>query len=224
METTMELDELKSAWQTLDRHMQQQSALNLHTFLERKLDKVSSGLRRLYWGKILQILFGDALIYFGITSTMRHLAVPHLLACSGFMLVYGVLIVVLGGVTLGMISRIDYAAPVLEIQKRVNGLQRMHIIANLSAGLPWWFLWIAIFVLEAKANLDADLFVRAPEFVWVSVAIGVCGFAASVWFYRRARDARHPHFARALDNIAAPRSLRDAKNALDEITRFESAQ
>ena len=65
METIMDIDDLKSTWQALDRHMQQQSALNLHLFLERKLDKARSGLRRLYWGKIMQILFGDALIYFG---------------------------------------------------------------------------------------------------------------------------------------------------------------
>src|ERR1700759_5167156 len=107
METTMELDDLKSAWQALGAAMQKQNALNLHLFLQRKLGKDSKGLRRMYWGKIAQILFGDALIYFGIISTMRYLDVPHLLLCSAFMLAYGVLIVVLGGVTLGLISRID---------------------------------------------------------------------------------------------------------------------
>ena len=107
------------------------------------------------------------------------------------------LIVVLGGVALGRISRIDYAAPVLEIQKRVGALHRFHIIANLCAGLPWWFLWIAIFVLEVKANLGVDLFVTAPEFVWISVAIGSIGLFASVWFYRRSRDPRHPAAAQA---------------------------
>jgi hypothetical protein len=221
METAMELDELKSAWQALDRHMQKESALNLHVFVERKLDKASADLRRFYWGKIVQILFGDALIYFGIVCTMHYLTIPHLLICSVFMLIYGVLVVVLGGVTLGRISRIDYAAPVVEIQKRVNALHRAHIIANLCAGLPWWFLWIAIFTLEVKGNLGVDLFVTAPAFIWVSIAIGVIGLFATIWFYRRARDPRHQHTARALDSAGTPRSLRDAKNALDEISRFE---
>lgn len=221
METAMELDELKSAWQALDRRLQQQSALNEHIFRERKLDKVSSGLRKLYWGKIVQILFGDALIYFGIISTMRYLTVPHLLICSVFMLAYGAMIVVFGGVSLGRISRIHYAAPVLEIQKRVAGLYRAHIITNLCAGLPWWFLWIAIFMLEVKANLGVDLFLTAPAFVWVSGVIGTIGLFASVWFYRRSRDPRHPRMAHALDDATTPRSLRDAKHALDEIARFE---
>src|SRR5215469_14498650 len=108
METAMELDELKSAWAALDRHLQQQSELNAHLFRERKLDKVNKGMRRLYWGKIAQILFGDVLIYFGILCTMHYLGNTPLLICSVFMLLYGVLIVVFGGVSLARISRIDY--------------------------------------------------------------------------------------------------------------------
>jgi hypothetical protein len=215
METAMELDELKSAWAALDRHLQQQSTLNAHLFRERKLDKVGKGMRRLYWGKIVQILFGDALIYFGIISTMRHLGNMPLLICSVFMLLYGVLIVVFGGVSLARISRIDYAAPVLEIQKRVGTLHQAHVTANLWAGLPWWFLWIAIFALEMKANVGVDLFVSAPAFVWISAGIGVIGLLATLWFYRQ------PRTAHARNAAAAPRSLRDAKATLEEIARFE---
>lgn len=217
METTMELDDLKSAWQTLDRHMQQQSTLNWHLFLERKLDKARSGLRRLYWGKIVQILFGDALIYFGIMAAIRHRDVPHLLACSLFMLVYGALTVIFGGISLGRISSIDYTAPVVEIQKRVDTLHRTHVLANWCLGLPWWFLWIAIFALEMKANVGVDLFVTLPAFIWISGAIGAVGFIATVWYFRR-RKARSAGLA---DDADTPRGLRDAKSALDEISRFE---
>ncbi|HXD84540.1 MAG TPA: hypothetical protein VN599_08925 [Rudaea sp.] len=217
MEMTMELDELKSAWQTLDRHVQQQSTLNWHLFLERKLDKARSGLRRLYWGKIVQILFGDALIYFGIMAAIRHRDVPHLLACSLFMLAYGLLTVIFGGISLGRISSIDYTAPVVEISRRVDALRRTHVLANWCLGLPWWFLWIAIFALEMKANLGVDLFVTLPVFIWISGAIGVVGFVATVWYLRR-RNARAAGMANDTDT---PRGLRDAKSALDEIARFE---
>ncbi|MEP6482840.1 MAG: hypothetical protein ABJB01_00215 [Rudaea sp.] len=214
----MELDDLKMAWQALDRHMQKQSALNTHIFREQKLHKVSVDLRWFYWGKVAQILFGDALIYFGILCTMRYLAVPHLLICSVSMLVYGVLVVVLGGLTLGWVSRIDYAAPVVQIQKRVSALHRFQIIANLCAGLPWWFLWIAIFILEVKANLGVDLIVTAPGFIGISIAVGMVGLVASIWFYRRSRGAGGSRMSSA----TVPRRLRDAKNALDEIAQFES--
>ena len=213
----MELDDMKLAWQTLDRRLDLQNALFLHQFKQDRLDKTRSRLRRLYWGKIVQILFGDALIYFGIMAAIRYRDTPHLLACSLFMLAYGLLTVIFGGVTLGRISRIDYAAPVVEIQKRVRGLDRTYALASLCLGLPWWFLWIAIFALEMKANLDIDLFVTLPAFLWINAAIGVVGFVATVWYLRR-RNARS---AGTADNADTPRSLREAKGELDEIERFE---
>ena len=217
METIMDIDELKSTWQMLDRHLQQQSTLNLHLFREGKLDKARSGLRRLYWGKIVQILFGDALIYFGIMAAIGHRADPPLLACSLFMLAYGLLTVVFGGVSLGRIAGIDYTAPVAEISKRVDTLRRTHVLANWCLGLPWWFLWIAIFVLEMKANVGVDLFVAAPAFIGITGAIGVVGFAATVWYFRR----RNTCLADAANDRDTPRGLRDAQAALDDISRFE---
>jgi hypothetical protein len=221
METTMELDELKSAWQALDRHLQQQTALHRHLLLERRLDQVRANLRRLYWGKIVQILFGDALIYFGIMAAIRYRDTPHLLACGIFTLAYGLLIVILGGVTIGKVSSIDYAAPVLEIQKRVGALHRLQIIGSRCAGLPWWLLWIAIFVLEVKTMLGADLFITAPGFVWANVALGAIGICASVGIYRRWRRAR-PDAVREFEDRSF-RSLADARRMLDEIERFERA-
>lgn len=217
METTMELDEMKSAWQALDRRLQQQSELNLHVFRESKLDKVRRGLRRVYWGHIAQILFGDALIYFGIMSTIHNRDVPHLLACSLFMLAYGLLTVIFGGITIGRISNIDYGASVLEISTRVARLRRSYRASSWWLGQPWWFLWIAIFALEMKANVGVDLFIAAPSFIWGSAAIGVVGFVATIAYFRW-RDARA---AENGDGTDIPRGLRDAKSLLDDIARFE---
>jgi len=221
METTMELDELKSAWQALDRRQEMQSALNLHVFLDSKLDKVRASLRWLYWGKIVQILFGDALIYSGVTSAIRYVDTPHLLACSAFMLAYGLLIVIFAGVTIGKVSSIDYDAPVLEIQKRVGALHRIQVIGSRCAGLPWWLLWIAILVLEVKANLDTDLFVTAPLFVWANVALGVIGILASAGLYRRWRR-KSPESVRKFEDQSF-RSLANARKLLDQIKRFEQS-
>ena len=213
----MELDDMKLAWQTLDRRLDLQNALFLHQFRQDRLDRTRSRLRRLYWNKIVQILFGDALTYFGIMAAIHYRDTPHLLGCSLFLLAYGLLTVVFGGVTLGRIAGIDYAAPVVEIQRRVGALHRTYALASLCLGLPWWFLWIAIFALEMKANLGIDLFVTLPAFIWINAAIGVAGFVATVWYLRR-RNARSDGMA---DGNDAPRSLREAKDELDEIERFE---
>jgi hypothetical protein len=213
----MELDDMKLAWQTLDRRLDLQNALQLYQVRQTQLDKTRSRLRWLYWGKIVQILFGDALIYFGIMSAIRYRDVPHLLACSLFMLAYGLATVIFGGVTIGRIARIDYSAPVVAIQKRVGALQRTYALASLCLGLPWWFLWIAIFVLEVKGNLGIDLFVTLPAFIWINGAIGVVGFIATARYLRR-RNARS---AGTTDHTDTPRNLREAKGELEEISRFE---
>lgn len=215
METIMDNDVLKSAWQDLSRRIERHDSINLQLLRERRLDKARVSMRQMYWGKIAQILFGDALIYFAVTTGIQYRAEPHLLACSAFILAYGVLTLVFSGVTLGKISSIDYTAPVLDIQKRLVALRRLHGIANQCLGLPWWFLWIAIFVLEMKANMGIDLFVTMPAFIWISGAIGAVGLIATLGFLRRRRrrlgDAMHE----------APRSLRGAENALDELAAFE---
>ena len=46
----MELDDFKSAWQSLDRRLQRDDTLKLHELRERKLDKARGSLRPLYWG------------------------------------------------------------------------------------------------------------------------------------------------------------------------------
>ncbi len=214
MDHIMEPDELKAAWQTLGRRIEQSDTLARQLLRERGLDRVRGNMRWMYAGKIAQILFGDALIYFGITTGLKHLATPHLLACSVLMLAYGVLTLVLAGLTLSRISKIDYAAPVLDIQRRALGLVRLQSLANRWLGLPWWFLWIAIFVLEVKANLGVDLFVTAPAFIWVSAAVGAIGLIATLAYLRR-RDARLG------EGNDAPRSLRDARRTLDELHAFE---
>lgn len=213
----MELDDMKLAWQTLDRRLDLQNALQLFQIRQTQLDKARSRMRRLYWGKIAQILFGDALIYFGIMAAIRHRDVPHLLACSMLVLAYGLLTVLFGGITIGRIARIDYAAPVVAIQKRVVALQRTYALASLYLGLPWWFLWIAIFALEMKGILGIDLFATLPAFIWINVAIGVAGFVATAWYLRRrsARSAEMP------DGDDTPRNLRAANGELEEISRFE---
>ena len=45
MDTTMELDELKSAWQVLGRQLERQEALQWQLLRERKLEHVRRGLR-----------------------------------------------------------------------------------------------------------------------------------------------------------------------------------
>jgi hypothetical protein len=219
----MELDDLKSAWQVLDRRLEQQAALNLHLFKQDKLDRMRSSLRPLFWGQILQILFGAATVLFAVSFWTQHRDVPHLLLTGLIMHVYGVATIIFAGVTLGHISRIDHAAPVLAIQKQLAQLRRVYIINGLSVGLPWWVLWVTLMQIVFMNAFGADLYTNLGDWLWGCYASGVLGLLATWWFHRWTHDPRRARLAQVVDDSVTGSSLRKARRMLDEIERYEQS-
>lgn len=221
METTMEADDLKRAWQHLDQRLQRQHALNLQLLTDRQLDKARARLRPLYRGQLVQIAGGGALALLAGSSWPGFVAVPHLLAAGLLLHAYGVLMVIFGARTLWMLNRVDYAAPVLAIQRQLAELRRVRARAGVCLGLSWWLLWIPFAMLVFVGLFRVDLYSAAPRWVLAGMAVGAAGLLASWGLYRRSRDPRRPRLAKFVDDSVIGRSLRDAQAQLDEISRFE---
>lgn len=221
MESTMEIDDFKQAWQTLDRRLERQNAINLRLYSDGKLANARAGLRPLVWGQVLQMVFGVLLMLVAGSFWADHHDVPHLLVSGLIVHAYGLAITILGGVTLGIIGRIDYAAPVLGIQQQLARLRRFYIRGGLVAGLAWWLLWIPLVAMVLMAAFGADLYVNAPSAIWISVAVGIAGLAATAWFHRWSHHPSRPRLARAMDDSLTGSSLRKAQRVLDELAQFE---
>jgi len=220
MNTTMELDDLKSAWQSLDRRLELDNTLKLHDLRERKLDKARGSLRPLFWGQVAQILFGIPFILLASLLWMSQPAHASSIVAGVLVHAYGVLMIIAAGVVLGALREVDYAAPVLDIQKRLLRARTLNIRSGMVAGLPWWFLWIAI--LQVLAGLgDVDLLAKAPSLVWIGYGIGAVGLLATWWFHRWARRPQRAGFGRKMDDSLSGGSLRKALAQLDELQRFE---
>jgi len=217
----MELDELKVAWRTLDRRLEQQNMLSMKLLVDSRLDKLRSRLRPLYWGQALQMLFGVLLVVASAIFWSSHRNVLHLLLAGVCLHLYGVLTIVFGGVTLALMERIDYAAPVLTIQKQLAGLRRFYIRNALIIGLSWWVLWVPFLMLFLMGAYGVDLYARAPSVIYIGVAIGVAGLLALWGLHRWSRGGRRPLLAKFLDDSMTGSSLRKAQALLDEIARFE---
>lgn len=220
MDKTMELDDFKSAWQSLDRRLQLNNELKLHELRERKLDRARGSLRPLFWGQVAQILFG---IPFILLATLLWMSRPeHASSIFAGVLVqaYGIVTVMAAGVMLGQIRNIDYSQPVLGIQKQLLRLRAQYIRSGMLAGLPWWFLWVPI--LQALAGLgDVDLLAQAPSLVWSGYGLGFAGLLGTFWFHRWARRPERAEFGRKMDDGLSGSSLRKALAQLDELQRFE---
>ncbi len=226
METAlMENDDLKAAWQVLNRRLERQDAINLHLLREKKLDRTRSSLRPLLWGQVVQTLFGVPFILLASLLWMRAHALPDGLPASAIVAgvlvqIYGIATVALAGETIRRIRALDWSAPVVEIQKQLASLRRTYIVNGMVAGLSWWFLWVLILMVLAGLG-GVDLLVKVPGMIWIGLGVGVAGLAATAWFHRWSRDPRRPRLAAAMDAAISGASLRKARAQLDELERFE---
>lgn len=216
----MELDDMKAAWQTLNRRLDAQAALNLHLLRDRKLDKLRRGLRPLVWGQAIQIVWGTLIALWGASFWIAHRDVPHLLFAGIAVHASGISMIVLGAAMEALIARIDYSAPVLRIQRQIAQLRMVYVRGGLAVGLPWWLLWVAFLMVALKSLAGADLFLNAQGVVWINLAFGVVGLLATLGFLRWSRV--RPRLARRVDDFNAGRSIVRAQALLDEIARFES--
>ncbi len=219
MDATMELDELKQAWQALGRQLERQEALQRQLLRERKLERVRRGLRPLAWGQALQLLLGIGLIVLGVACWTRNTGVPGLFWAGVLVHAFGVAHVAFAGLTLGLIGTIDYSAPVLRIQKQMARLRCFHGVNAHACGAPWWVMWVLVVVAFAGVG-EAKPVAGTPAWIQASLALGVVGWLGTYawsWIAHRRARAQGGHGG-LVDESGA---IRRGRALLDEIAAFE---
>lgn len=224
--TAMESDDLKLAWQALSRSLERHDALQTHVLLEQRKRKAITRLRPLFWGQVVQTLFGAPFILLAALLWIRGGqsadGLPWTTFVAGVVVqLYGIATVTMAGETLRRIGQVDYALPILDIQKRLAALRRTYVLNGMLAGLPWWFLWVPLLMVLAGLG-GTDLYARAPSMVWTGLGVGAAGLAATAWFHRWSRDPARPRLARAMEDSVTGGSLRRARAEIEEIARFEA--
>jgi hypothetical protein len=215
--TTMELDDLKSAWQSLDRRLQLDNALRLQDLRERKLDKARGNLRPLLFGLALQASLGIGLIVLGVACWHRNLDVPGLLLTGIVLHAFGVLNVAFAGIVTGLAASMDYAAPVLAIQKRLRLLLRLQVLNSNACGAPWWIAWVLVVVGFAGLS-PGHVAGPTPTWIWISLVLGLAGMLATWAWTARAARKREGLYARMDDGADG---IRRSLRLLDDIEGFE---
>lgn len=213
----MELDDFKAAWQLLDARLAKQGALQFELLREQKLQQARRNLRPLLIGMLLQGLLGVFLVLLGIGCWKQNLHVPGLLAAGIALHAFGVLHIALAGIVSGLALSLDYAAPVLSIQKRLRLLLRLQVFNSNACGAPWWVMWVVVVIGFAGLSPDAP---SGPTPLWIqiSLVIGVVGTLAT-WLWA-ARVARKPdRLYQRMDDGAD--GIRRNLRLVDDLERFE---
>jgi hypothetical protein len=217
----MELDDLKTTWQALDRKLEQQRTLSLEVIRDGKLAAARRGLRPLWLGQLVQIVAGVCLMLLFAPIWIARIGTLHLMVPALLLHAYGLLLVVFAVRTLHLIGCIDYAAPVLRIQRQLAELRRWRTRVEWPLfGIVGCFIWIPL-VLVIFSALGADLWALQPKFVYWNIVSGfVCLsilYGAARWAQKRDNEGS----GSALEKYASGRSIRKAQEELDTLARFE---
>lgn len=216
MDTTMELDDFKTAWQTLDARLARHDQLQLELLRERRLDQTRRNLRPLHIGLLFQALLGIGLVLLGVACWKRNLDVSGLLASGIALHAFGVLNIAFAGILTGLAAGINLAAPVLAIQKRLRLLLRLQTLNSNLCGAPWWIMWVVVVI--GFAGLSPTPVTTTPAWIWISLGLGVVGTLATwAWAARAARKPDSLH-ARIDDGTGG---IRRSLHLLDDLQQFE---
>lgn len=221
METaTMELDDIKTTWQSLNRQLEKHNTLNLQLLRDNRSEKMKRAFRWAVTGQSLQLFFGVLLTCVFAPFWIQHRDSLHLVVYGLTMHAYGLSMILFAARDLALIAAIDYSAPVLAIQKQLSALRRQRQIAAQWFAIAGCLMWVPL-TLIVFYWLGADLWIHAPQVVFWLIASGLASIAVLgliVWLARRPGFAR---LRRAIDESIAGKSLLQAQAALDEIARFE---
>lgn len=220
-DTAFDLDELKQVWQSLDRRLARQEALMLDGVRRHRLDGLRAALRPLRWGQRLQIPFGVLVVVWAVWTWRTRWDLVNVRVAAMIMHAYGVALIVAGAQTLTLLGRIDYTAPVVEIQRRIAGVQRWYSLTGLVLGMAWWLLWIPLVMMVAGAA-GRDVLARGPWAIGGYAAVCVVGLALSLWAVWRAERSNRPAIRAWAQLTASGRSLARAERILGELRRWEA--
>lgn len=207
----MELDDLKIAWQTLDRRLTEQNNLHLELRRERKLGLVKSALQPALIGNLIQLLVGLAMEFLFAPFWVQHLDTPYLLVSGLLLHGYALMFVIYAAREIYLILELDYSGSVLAIQKQLNYLQTWRRRMAPHLGIVGSVIWIPL-ILVLLQWLGVKIALSDPKvLLWIVssllVSLGVL-VALIKWAHIFGDDSLGWNFLRA-------------RTMLDELAQFE---
>jgi len=217
----MEHDDLKTAWQSLEARMARSDQVQLALLRETRLARAKDLLRPLKIGHWLQAALGLALVLLGVACWTRNTEVAGLLVAGIAVHAFGVLTLLGATATLVLAGRVDYAAPVLKIQRQLAALLRVYALNAGLCGAPWWIMWLPVVVAFAGLG-NAPVTGGTPGWIVWSLVIGGVGLAAT-WIYAWRNRARLLATSDGpVDCADGADGIRRSRRLLDEIAAFEA--
>ncbi len=217
----MELDDLKASWQAMDRRVTELATVNLRLITQQQTGKARLSLLPVVLLALLNICAGGWLASVIARFWLSHLGTTSAVLAGLLLQVASVGVVIVGVVQLLIVVRINYARPVVTIQRYLAQLRTWDLRSFRAMWLGSWVLLPAMLVATVMAVANIDLWHSAPDWVLASTIVGVGGAVLSALLYRWANRPGATLGAR-LDRLLLNHSIQRAQRALDEIDQFKA--
>jgi F0F1-type ATP synthase assembly protein I len=218
----MELDDLKAAWAELDRKLATTQAAVARLHAERTADRTKSALRLLPWQLVWELLEGVVAVvlvgmYLANNFGETRFAVPGLILHG-----LAILSIVSTVWQMVLLGRIDYSAPVVDIQRRLAALRAARCRAWFWVLVLAPLVWILLLIVGVKGLFGGDVYAACGlPFVLANLAFGAAVGLAS-WVVTKVWATKRPASAwrEWLRDGLAGTSLTRAKRHLREAAEF----
>ena len=218
----MELDDLKTAWRTLDERVNASIALNLRVQTEIKLDRARASLRRLAWSPRYELVANVvAAVPIGrfLAGHVHELRffLPAIVLQATL-----VALIVAGAKQLSLLAGVDYSAPVVAIQRQLAALYALRLRVSRWTLACGPLLWVPLAIVAAKGLFGVDLY-QSVGTTWIvtSLIAGVAAILLALWISQRCADRLHrSSFWRRLSDDLAGRNLAKAMRVVRELAEF----
>lgn len=219
----MELEDLKRRWEDQDRKLDAIVRLNTGLLRESKLGKTATALGRLA-GLLLVGLLLDLGVALWLGSFLAEQLSEMRFLLPGAGLLLGLIALAIANVRqLVAIRQVDYAAPIVAIQRRLESLR----VERLRA-VKWTLLlaplaWTPLLIVTLKDLLGVDAYATfGAPWLTANLAFGLVVIAFALWISRRYADRmeRAPFVQRLMRNIAG-HNLAAAATFLGSLAEFE---
>lgn len=218
----MELDELKSAWKDMDRKLAASMALNVKLFREMKVDKIRAALRRVALVVASELVLALVMALWVGGFMAHHVRETRFLAAAMMLQALAIVSIWSGVRDLARIGEIDYAAPVVKIQRQMAELRASRTwLARLQL-LSWPVLWApAVVVILRAAGMQRASGTLVGRWFWLNVLAGVGMALMGAWAVRLGEKDNAPRWLKDLSDNIAGRNVARASALVEEIAQFE---
>jgi len=218
---TTSLEEIKLLWNTYEQKLDRNYKLNLELLKRTNLDKAKNKIRKLTWMTGITLAFYVMVTFFLVVFAIGNISSISVAVSSGILALWTLLISIAAIHELELISRMDYSAPVAELQKRMSHL-KLIIIRYLRLGVWIFPLYMVFVVMFFKVIFGIDIVANADTgwLLW-QLPVMLLFTLGAIWAQKKLspKNAEKPWMNKLLSGNGS--QITEALSLLDEIEQFE---